>query len=86
MSPVAYKLLSAAYGSYIKTRNIQFTYYYKNGNDLFDAIAGARQLSDEGYICNVSDFVFEDSFSVLEPILFSISNTGIEYMRTNGEL
>lgn len=84
ISPAALKLLSAAYENYNKTQNTHFS--SKNGNDLFYTITGIRQLYEDGYINNVPDFVFQNSINLFVPISFDITESGIEYMRTNRKL
>lgn len=87
MSPIALKLLSSAYNFYQKTNSRTFSYQFKNSDDMFYSIEAAQQLFDDGYIENVSDFVFEDSIDIFSgPIVFDLTYTAIEYMRTNREL
>ena len=87
MSPIAIKLLSLAYEHYEKTSDKTFSYQFKNADDLLPSPEAANQLSEDGYIANVSDFVFEDSISPFSgPIYFELTPRGIEYMRTNRKL
>ena len=87
MSPIALKLLSASYENYEKTSDKAFSYQFKNADDMFYSVEAARQLNEDGYIENVSDFVFESSFSIFSgPITFELTTNGIEYMRSNRKL
>lgn len=87
MSPVALRLLQMAYKHYQETGERSFSYQYKKGNDMFYGIEAANQLYDDGYIDDVSDFVFEDSYSPFDgPISFTITDKGLRYIRVNGEM
>lgn len=86
MSPIALKLLTLAYENYEKTSNKAFSYQFKNADDMFYSTEAAQQLYDDGYIENVSDFVFETSVSIFSgPICFDITSSGIKYMRSYRE-
>jgi len=50
---------------------------------FFYTITGIRQLYEDDYINNVPDFVFHNSINLSVPISFDITESGIEYMRTN---
>lgn len=87
MSPIALSLLSKAYKHYEQTLDVEFSYQPKNADDLFYSTEAACQLYDNGYIKDVSEFVFSDSISNLfEPIVFTITFKGINYMRSNRKL
>ncbi len=84
MSPIALVLLEKAYSHYQKTFDRTFSYQCKNANDMFNSTEATCQLYEYGYIENVSDFVFEDSITnFFNPIVFTLTDRGIEYMRSN---
>lgn len=86
MSPAAFKILSAAYANYMKSENRYFSYQL-SGTDMGDLISGIRQLATDGYIDEVSDFVFDRPvrFDPTRPIVFCITEIGIEYISQNRE-
>ena len=85
MSPAALDLLTKAYENYLDTYDRYFSYIFKNADDLYFSIVGAQQLCEDGYIKNASDNIFSDRISIvpLDPISFSITDKGIDYMRSN---
>lgn len=87
MSPITIKLLSLAYEHYENTSDKTFSYQFKNADDMFLLTEAANQLYEDGYIDNVSDFVFEDSISPFSgPVFFELTTRGIEYLRTYRKL
>lgn len=87
MSPVALTLLTNVYAQYLRTRNEYVEYYIASSSEILDVVEGARQLFEDGYISDVSGFLFDSpiTFSVDSPICFTLTARGIEYMRTHGE-
>lgn len=86
MSPVEFKLLEKAYLHYQETSDLTFSYLCRNADELFYLAEAACYLCEAGYIENVSEFVFESSISnFFDPIVFTLTNLGIEYMRANRE-
>lgn len=87
MSPAAFKVLSAAYDNYKRTGDLYFSYQAKNADDWRDSIEVVQQLASDGYIDEVSDFVFARPIvaNPLSFIDFNITDRGIEYMRRKGE-
>lgn len=87
MSPIALELLSLAYKNYEKTFDRAYSYQFRNSNEMVHSIEAAQQLYEDGYIENVSDFIFESSISFFSgPITFELTNKGIEYMCSNRKL
>lgn len=88
MSPAALKLLTMAYENYLKTYETYFSYQFKDSDDFINSINGANQLFENGYIDNVSDNAFSRIVNLvpLDPIAFEITDSGIEYMRSNRKL
>lgn len=85
MSPAALDILTESYKRYTSTLDTHFS-FYPSGNKLLYQIEGTRQLSHDGYIENVSDFVFAQRFPIPSLIEFNITEKGIEYMRLCGKL
>lgn len=86
MSPVAFKILSAAYENYLKSGDRQFACQL-SGSDLADVIPGIRQLATDGYIDEVSDQLFDLPIRLdpTRPIVFHITEVGLEYIRQKRE-
>lgn len=87
MSPAALKVLSTAYESYRKTGDFYVSIQPANPNEWYDTAIGARQLTQSGYIDEVSDFVLASPISadVTLPITFNITELGIKYIRGKRE-
>lgn len=87
MSPVALKLLTDAYRQYRRTGNEYIECQFTNSNEILDIVEGSRQLFEDGYIADVSEFLLDIpiAFSLNDPICFTLTSRGIEYMRTHGE-
>lgn len=84
MSPIALKLLSSAYEQYLKSGSKSCSYRYKSSDDMFYSTDAALQLYDDGFITDVSAFVFDDEVSIFSgPIRFTLTDKAIEYMRNN---
>lgn len=86
MSPTEFELLEKAYLHYQGTSDLTFSYLCRNADELFYFTEAACCLYEAGYIENVSEFVFESSISnFFDPIVFTLTNRGIEYMCANRE-
>lgn len=88
MSPAALKLLTDAYKQYRRTGNKYIEYQIADSSEILDVVEGTRQLFEDGYIADISEFLLDTpiTFSIDAPICFALTSRGIEYMRTRGEL
>lgn len=87
MSPAALNLLTDAYRQYLRTGNKYIERQIANSSEIPDVVEGTRQLFADGYITDTSEFLFDIpiTFSLDCPICFTLTDRGIEYMRTHGK-
>lgn len=79
MSPIAEKILHAAYENYLKTGDSYFVYPCTNSTDWLNAITGIKQLAQDGLIDEIPDFVLSGVRApVLASLDFNITAAGIE--------
>lgn len=86
MNSFAEQLLTTAYNHYKQTGELLYQVKPLNPQYLLNVLNSVQTLVDFGYITDVSDNLFNDNdiqLSPLEEMFFSITPTGIEYVRTN---
>lgn len=82
MSPIAKKLLSAAYENYLKTGDVECIYQCTDSNDFYYAVEAARQLYEDELITSDLDFISSRKIKNIPvsslSISFALSEKGLE--------
>ena len=87
MSPIALKLLTMAFKNYLKTGDQHYNYLSPTGTDFIYAIEAVRQLYKDNYIDNLpASFLSNSIPSTFLSVDFSITEKGIKFMQSNGQL
>lgn len=79
------QLLSEAHKKFITTGEREYSVMPKNPQHIMDLSNAILFLSSNGYIENISCEIYNYRMEINlhEPLLFSITDAGIEYVRVN---
>lgn len=91
MSESEKMLLKYAYNNYLKNNDLECSFLLKDGNTLLHAISAAKSLQESGYIEVYSDNLSKSTFTLAKNsaisndmiIRFSLTHSGLEFVRTN---
>ena len=84
MSYIKYPILEEAYDQYQRSLNREFTVVPKNPEYLIDVLNTISTLLERGFVADVTDNLLNNASIELQPLehmAFTITTTGIEYVR-----